>query len=137
MAINFSNINLEIVDINTNATPDLYVNQAGTTFSKRVLEDLNYPQFVQFSTDPAQHVFAIRACKGNEKKAFPFAKPRGEQPDTLKISNKNLHGILTVLIPNYTPKTRYKIIGELDVEKRIMYFDMATAQESAYRAEKE
>ena len=137
MALDFSNINLEIVDINANATPDLYVNQTGTSFSKRVLEDLNYPQFVQFSTDPVQHVFAIRACKGSEKKASPFSKPRGEQPDTLKISNKNLHGILTALIPDYTPKTRYKVIGELDVEKRIMYFDMATARESAYRADKE
>ena len=137
MAIDFSNINLEIVDINTNATPDLFINQTGVTFSKRVLEDLCYPQYVQFSTDPAQHIFAIRACKGNEKKATPFSKPREEQVDSLKMPNKNLLAILAALIPDYKPKTRYKVIGELDVEKRIMYFDMATAQESAYRAEKE
>lgn len=137
MPINFANINLEIVDINTNATPDLFINQTGVTFSKRVLENLSYPQHVQFSTDPAQHVFAIRACKGNEKKATPFSKPREEQVDSLKISNKNLHSILTALVPGYNPKTRYKVIGELDVEKRIMYFDITAAQESIYRAEKE
>lgn len=137
MAIDFSNINLEIVDINTNATPDLFINQTGVTFSKRVREDLSYPQHVQFSTDPTQHIFAIRACKGNEKKAFPFSKPREEQSDSLKVSNRNLLAILAALIPDYKPKTRYKVIGELDVEKRIMYFDMASAQESAYRAEKE
>ena len=137
MPINFANINLEIVDINTNAIPDLFINQTGVTFSKRVLENLSYPQHVQFSTDPAQHVFAIRACKGNEKKATPFSKPREEQVDSLKISNKNLHSILTALVPGYNPKTRYKVIGELDVEKRIMYFDITAAQESIYRAEKE
>ena len=137
MPINFANINLEIVDINTNATPVLFINQTGVTFSKRVLENLSYPQHVQFSTDPAQHVFAIRACKGNEKKATPFSKPREEQVDSLKISNKNLHSILTALVPGYNPKTRYKVIGELDVEKRIMYFDITAAQESIYRAEKE
>ena len=57
--------------------------------------------------------------------------------DSLKISNKNLHSILTALVPGYNPKTRYKVIGELDVEKRIMYFDITAAQESIYRAEKE
>ena len=54
------------------------------------------------------------------------------------MGNKNLYVILTTLVPDYNPKTRYKVIGELDVEKRIMYFDMATAQESSYyKAEKE
>lgn len=36
MAINFSNINLEVIDTTTNATPDIYINQNGITFSKRV-----------------------------------------------------------------------------------------------------
>ena len=58
MAIDFSKINLEVIDINTNADPDIYINQNGITFSKRVLEDLNYPQNVQYGFDPAQHVFA-------------------------------------------------------------------------------
>lgn len=48
MAIDFSKINLEVIDINTNADPDIYINQNGITFSKRVLEDLNYPQNVQY-----------------------------------------------------------------------------------------
>lgn len=52
MAINFSNINLEVLDLTTNVTPDIYINQNGITFSKRVLEDLNYPQNVQYCTDP-------------------------------------------------------------------------------------
>ena len=41
MPINFANINLEIVDINTNAIPDLFINQTGVTFRKRVLENLS------------------------------------------------------------------------------------------------
>ena len=55
MAIDFSKINLEVIDINTNADPDIYINQNGITFSKRVLEDLNYPQNVQYAIDPAQY----------------------------------------------------------------------------------
>lgn len=43
MAINFSTINLEVIYINTKAAPNIFINQNGITFSKRVLEDLNYP----------------------------------------------------------------------------------------------
>lgn len=38
MAIDFSKVNLEVIDLNTNANPDLYVNRNGITFSKRILE---------------------------------------------------------------------------------------------------
>ena len=48
MAINFANIKLEVLDITTNATPDIFVYQNSITFSKRVLGDLNYPQNIQY-----------------------------------------------------------------------------------------
>lgn len=91
MAINFSNINLEVIDTTTNATPDIYINQNGITFSKRVLEDLGYPQNVQYCMDAAQRVFAIRPCKSNEAKATAFSKAKGEQTTTLSCGNKNIH----------------------------------------------
>lgn len=133
MAINFSTINLEVIDINTNATPDIYINQNCITFSKRVLEDLSYPQNVQYCTDVTHKVFAIRSCKGNEAKAAPFSKPKAEQNTTLSCTNKNLRDVLALMIPNYDSKKRYKITGEYDPENRIMYYDMTTAEESNYR----
>ena len=77
MAIDFSSITLEFVDISTNATPDIYINQNSITFSKRVLEELNYPQNVQFGIDAAQHIFAIKPCKGNESRATPVLQAEG------------------------------------------------------------
>ena len=133
MAINFKSITLEVIDINTNATPDIYINQNCITFSKRVLEDLNYPQNVQYCLDSANRVFAIRPCKGNEVKATPFSKPRAEQTTTLSLSNKNLRDIIATMIPDYSAKRRYRVVGEYDPENRVMYFDMATAEESNYR----
>lgn len=133
MAINFSNINLEIIDITTNATPDIFINQGNITFSKRVLEDLNYPQNVQYCVDSANKIFAIRFCKGNEAKATPFSKPKAEQTTTLSVGNKNLHEVISKMIPEYDSKKRYKVIGEYDTENRVMYFDMATAEEACYR----
>lgn len=134
MAINFSNINLEVIDLCTNATPDIYVNQNGITFSKRVLEDLGYPQNVQYCMDAAQCVFAIRPCKSNEAKATPFSKPKGEQTTTLACGNKNIHDTVAQLIKDYNPKMRYKVTGFYSAENRVMYFDMSEVEESVFRA---
>ena len=137
MAIKFNMINLEIIDINTNATPDIFINQNCITFSKRVLEDLKYPQNVQYCVDNANKVFAIRGCKGNEAKATPFSKPKDEQTKTLSCNNKNLRDVIVAMIPDYDPKKRYKITGEYDSENRVMYYDMTTAEESVYRSNEE
>lgn len=137
MAIKFSNINLEVLDLTTNATPDIFINQNGITFSKRVLEDLNYPQNVQYCNDPANSVFAIRVCKSNEAKAAAFSKPRSEQTNTLSCNNKNLHDVVAALIPDYQSKKRYKVVGEFDAENRVMYYDMSAAEVSEFRAVKE
>ena len=133
MAINFSNINLEVIDISTNATPDIFINQNCITFSKRVLEDMNYPQNVQYCVDATNKVFAIRFCKGNEAKATNFSKPKAEQTATLSCGNKNLRDVICAMIPNFDAKTRYKVTGEYDSENRVMYFDLATAEESNFR----
>ena len=133
MAINFNSINLEVIDLNTNATPDIFINLNGITFSKRVLEDLNYPQNVQYCLDAAQKVFAIRACKSNDAKATPFSKPKSEQNTTLSCGIKNLREVISTLIPEFNEKNRYKVTGEYDQENRVMYFDMATAEISNLR----
>ena len=137
MAINFANINLEVLDITTNATPDIFVNQNCITFSKRVLEDLNYPQNIQYCVDSEQKIFAIRPCKSNEAKATPFSKPRAEQTTTLSCSNKNLLEVVRNLIPDYNIKKRYRVVGQYDPENKVMYYEMATAEISTYRTPKE
>lgn len=138
MAIDFSSITLEFVDISTNATPDIYINQNSITFSKRVLEELNHPQNVQFGTDVAQHIFAIKPCKSNEARATPFSKPKAEQTSVLSMGNKNLFEIVTKLMPDYKPGSgiRYKVTGVLDMENKIMYYDMTTAETTEFRAPK-
>ena len=133
MAINFANIKLEVIDITTNATPDIFINLNGITFSKRVLDDLNFPANVQYCTDIENRVFAIRPCKSNEAKATPFSKAKGEQTTTLSCGNKNLLEVVRSMITDYNPQMRYRVVGEFDPENKVMYFDMATAEESAYR----
>lgn len=137
MAINFKSITLEVIDINTNTKPDIYINQNCITFSRRVLEDLGFPQNVQYCVDATQKVFAIRPCKANEAKAVAFSKPKAEQSATLTCGNRNLRDVLVTMIPGYAEKQRYKLTGEFDTESRVMYFDMATAEKCTYRTNTE
>ncbi len=132
MKIDFSSINLEIVDININSSPDIFINQSHVSFSKRVLEDLNYPPFVQYCVDASHKIFAIRACKGSEIKAAPFSKPKGEQAKNITCTNRNLRDTMLALIPNGDTNQRYKITGEYDAENRVIYFDMTTAEVCSY-----
>ena len=90
MNFDFSALNFETIDSNINAYPDMFLNQNGVTFTKKVLEDLGYPAFVLCLLDAKARVFAIRSCMSNEPKGFKFSKPRGEQKGVVTISNKNL-----------------------------------------------
>ena len=123
----FSKVTLQVIDISMSGSPDIFVNQKNITFSKRLLEDMGYPGYVQYCIDPEQGVFAIRACKGNEAKAVPFSKPRNEQTTTLTCANKNIHDVVANFIPEYTTKKRYKLTGHYDSENKTMHFDLKEA----------
>lgn len=108
MNFDFSALNFETIDSNINAYPDMFLNQNGVTFTKKVLEDLGYPAFVLCLLDAKARVFAIRSCKSNEPKGFKFSKPRGEQKGVVTISNKNLLDPLRAVTgEDWIPGKRY------------------------------
>jgi hypothetical protein len=133
----FSKITLKVIDLNMNDTPDLYINKNNITFSKRVLDDMNYPAYVQYCVDVDNAVFAIRACKGTESRAVPFVKGHNEQPKTLSCGKKSIHAVITRMIPNYQDKKRYKVEGRYDGENKIMYYYLREAELSAFYKEEQ
>lgn len=134
----FKAITFEVIDINVNATPDIYINRNSITFSKKVLEDLNYPANVQYCVSAEDRVFAIRVCKSNEAKPTPFSKPKTEQTATLSTGNKNLVETVKAMMPEgYKQTQRYKVTGVFDADSRTMYYDLDTAVVDAFRQPKE
>jgi hypothetical protein len=135
--MDFSNLQFDLIDITTNATPDLFVNLNGVTFTRKVVSDLGFPANVQYSINAEHGIIAMKPCKGNESKASAFSKPEKEQTKTITTTNPNLREVMTNMIPNYNPKKRYKIVGQFDAEKHIMYFDMTTAEISDFKKGKD
>lgn len=109
--IDFASLQLEPIDMNTysNTRPDLYINRTGITFSRGVLECLNYPSYVQYLLDPQHKVFALRACKGTEAKA----------------------------IPDYSDAKRYVIEGQFVSNDKAVYFVLTDAVEKTFFKDKQ
>ncbi|MBQ8508957.1 MAG: hypothetical protein IJ493_03525 [Clostridia bacterium] len=129
MAINFNDLNFEILDSNVNAYPDIYINQSGITFTKKVVEDLGYPAYILCQMDAKNKVFAIRMCKSNEPRGFKFSKPRAEQKGTVSIGSRNLYEPITAVMGvNSIPSgKRYRVRGFWVADAKTMCFDLSEA----------
>ena len=135
MAIDFSALTFETLDANVNAHPDIFVNQSGVTFTKKVVEELNYPAFVLCQLDTKNKVFAIRMCKSNEPRGFKFSKPRAEQKTTVSINNKNLIEPLRELMKEaWESDKRYRVRGFWVADAKTMCFDLSEAAQEDFRA---
>lgn len=114
--------------------PDMFLNQNGVTFTKKVLEDLGYPAFVLCLLDAKARVFAIRSCKSNEPKGFKFSKPRGEQKGVVTISNKNLLDPLRAVTgEDWIPGKRYRVRGFWVADAKTMCFDLNEGVQEDFR----
>lgn len=135
--IDFSALKLTVMDFNaySHTDPEIFINRSNITFSRGVLETLNYPAYVQYLIDPKSHVFAVRACKGNETKAKPFSKPRDEQSATVSSGVKAMHDAVARLIPNYSDVKRYKVEGQFFPEEKVICFLMTEAEVKMFHKE--
>ncbi len=131
-----SSLNLQIIDASMNMFPDMFVNSTGITFTKRVLEDLNYPAHIQYSSDTNNKVFGIKSCRGIDKGAQPFSKPRTEQNTTLSCNNKNiLEPIREMMKDIWQDNKRYKVTG-YQLDNKTMIFVLPEGVEQEFRASK-
>lgn len=134
MSFDYSSLNFTTLDIGVNADPDIFINVNSVTFTKRVLEELNYPGHVLFQLDSKNKIFAVRGCKSNESRGFKFSKPKGEQKSTVSINSRNLTApIRAVMGDAWKPDKRYRVRGFWVAEAKTMCFDLTQAVQDSYR----
>lgn len=135
MAIDFASLNFETLDANLNAYPDMFINQSGVTFTKKVMEDMGYPAYVLCQLDVKNRVFAVRMCKSNEQRAFKFSKSKTEQKSTVSINSKNVtEAIRETMKGNWMPDKRYRVRGFWVADAKTMCFDLSEATQESFRA---
>ena len=136
MKFDFNTLNFETIDPSTNSTPDIYFNQNGLTFSTKAVEVLGYPAHVICQLDAKNRVFAVRACRKDESKAFKFSKPKEEQQKTtVSITLKNLLDPLRKCTADIWEKgVRYKVTGFWVAEYKTLCFDLNEGEQLIYRS---
>lgn len=135
MNFDFSSLNFETIDSNSNVYPDMYLNQNSVSFTKKVLEDLGYPAYVLCLLDPKAKVFAIKMCKSNEPKGFKFSKTKSEQKGVVTIYNKNLlEPIREIIKEECKPGKRFKIRGFWVADAKTMCFDLNERVQEEFRS---
>ncbi len=134
MKFDFSALNFETLDANVNAYPDIFINQNGVTFTKKVVEDLGYPAYVLCQLDAKNRVFAVRMCKSNEPRGFKFSKPKAEQKATVSITNKNLvEPIRSAMGKEWERDKRYRVRGFWVADAKTMCFDLSEGVQEDFR----
>lgn len=134
MKFDFNALNFETLDANVSSSLDIFFNQTGLTFSRKVVEDLGYPAQILCQLDAKNRVFAIRACRKDESKAFKFSKAKEEQKSTICISNRNLLDPLRKCTADIWQKgQRYKVTGFWVADAKVMCFDLSEGEPVSYR----
>ena len=104
------------------------------TFTKKVLDDLNYPAFVLCQLDAKNKVFAVRMCKSSEQRGYKFSKPKGEQKATVSITNKNLVDPIRAAMEGvWQSDKRYRVRGFWVADAKTMCFDLSEGVQEDYR----
>lgn len=135
MKFDFNALQFDIIDPNANSTPEIYFNQSGLSFSTKAVELLGYPAHVICQLDAKNRVFAVRACRKDEGKAFKFSKSKEEQQkNTICITLKNLLEPLRKCTADIWEKgVRYKVQGFWVAEYKTLCFDLNEGEPQPYR----
>ncbi|MDD4760813.1 MAG: hypothetical protein PHU66_08400 [Bacteroidaceae bacterium] len=127
---NFNEFNFEVVNVSIQGTPDFYVNLNGITFSKKMIEDMNYPAYIRPLVDAENKALAFQACKQSDDRAMKFSKPRGEQNGCISFQHNVLQRTArTVMKESWKDNSRYCMTAIYFPEAKAMVVDLTSATE--------
>jgi hypothetical protein len=126
----FEDFKFEVIDIYSSGKPDIHITQNGITFTKKLIEDMGYPQYVVSELDPEKKVLAIKVCKADNLNSIPFSKPKAEQTKAIQLSAAAIRLMLRGLMSDvWQDKNRYYMTGYWFADAKAMLFDLTTAKE--------
>jgi hypothetical protein len=127
---NFNEFKFEVINVTSQGNPDFYVNLSGITFSKKMVEDMNYPAFIRPLIDVENKALAFQVCKQSDERAFKFSKPRGEQKGCISINSSVLFSTArTVMKDMWKDDCRYRMTAIYFTDAKAMVIDLTSATE--------
>ena len=126
----FKDFNLEVVTVERSRFEfSMTVNKNFITFSKGIVQELDYPSHVLIAFNKETKVMGIQACRAKTRGSFSFSKPESEQKRTVQMMNKNLRETLFYIMDEWNESKRYKIEGIHIPEDKAFIFELSKFEE--------
>ena len=126
----FKDFNLEVVTVERSRFEfSMTVNKNFITFSKGIVQELDYPSHVLIAFNKETKVMGIQVCRAKTRGFFSFSKPESEQKRTVQMMNKNLRETLFNIMDEWNESKRYKIEGIHIPEDKAFIFELSKFEE--------
>ncbi len=126
----FKDFNLEVVTVErTSYDYQMTLNKNVITFSKGIVEELNYPNQVLFAFNKDTKVMGIQVCRSTTKLSFKFSKNKEKQKGVVTISNRNLREALLHMMDDWDSSKRYRVEGIYLPEDKAFIFELSKYHE--------
>lgn len=128
----FKDFNLEVVTVERASFDfSMTINKNFVTFSKGIVQELDYPAQVLIAFNKDTKVMGIQVCRAKTRGSFKFSKPESEQKGIVQIMNKNLKETLLHIMPEWKVDRRYKVEGIHIPEDKAFVFELTKFEELA------
>lgn len=126
----FKDFNLEVVNVERYSSDySMTVNKNFVTFSKGIVQALEYPAHVLVAFNKDTKVMGIQVCRAKTRGAFSFSKPVGEQKGIVQVGHKNLKETLLTIMSDWKSDKRYRVEGIHIPEDKAFVFELKDFEE--------
>ena len=128
----FKDFNLEVVTVERASFDfSMTINKNFVTFSKGIVQELDYPAQVLIAFNKDTKVMGIQVCRAKTRGSFKFSKPESEQKGIVQVMNKNLKETLLHIMPEWKVDRKYKVEGIHIPEDKAFVFELTKFEELA------
>lgn len=126
----FKDFNLEVVTVErASFEHTMTINKNFITFSKGIVQELDYPGHVLIAFNKDIQVMGLQVCRAKTRGSFKFSKPESNQKGIVQIMNKNLRETLMHIMPEWNEAKRYKVEGIHIPEDKAFVFELTKFEE--------
>jgi hypothetical protein len=118
-------INFDIIDIPKGGPAEMQINKRYIAFTRSLLEEMGYPEYVFVGINAKEKKFAVKECKESDKRSYKFSRPKGAQkkPKHCMIIPVR-KSVITMLGDMWDENKSYACKGKYDPEEKSMIFDL-------------
>ena len=126
----FKDFNLEVVTVERASFEyTMTINKNFITFSKGIVQELDYPAHVLIAFNKDTQVMGLQVCRAKTRGSFKFSKPESNQKGIVQIMNKNLRETLMHIMPEWNEAKCYKVEGIHIPEDKAFVFELTKFEE--------